>query len=335
MSKRDRGNDSAIVALAVTLFLVIFSLIGFYQGIEVGQTRSAQVNAEKHHDDATDYIESTCMGLDTVALRVCIQEAVETSGEYQRAEYDLAAQQNMSEWAKWLLILTMLGTTVTVIGVVFVWKTLLATQAAVAATQESSRDANRAYVDVDAVMFFWGSQAGQSPEIKISLRNSGATPAKWYQIRQNYMIYDHAVSEPFGDTFSSLPLHPRFSKRWNGIPPKESGMRTAGPVVRDVSEVRKCWRPPLEIGVTPKDNTHGIAVFGEVRYCTAFDEIYVSQFFYGLPSLDLFESKTPEVIDSQVVAGRTQTIRRVEEIPQTMMKFPINLDLYKAEEDDE
>ena len=258
---------------------------------------------------------------------------------------DLLAQQGMHEAADAMnsatedMALYSLVSTITVIvgtGLLF-WTLALTRQAnraardAVDVTREIGRDQARAYVDVDSVKFYWGSDAGQWPEIYISLRNSGATPAKWHQIRQSYVIYDHAIDAPFGESFGSLPLQDGFSRRWNGIPARESGQRTPGPKVHNVNDVKKCLRLLPKLDVQPKDNTHGIAVFGEIRYCTVFDEIYISQFFYGLSSLEPFKSKAPELIDSRVKNGRPYTLMRVEEIPQTMSRFPTILELYKAE----
>jgi hypothetical protein len=79
---------SGVQALAFLTFSMIFGLIGFYQDIEVGEADRAEVAAQTHHENAAQHIEKTCVGPDVASIRVCVEEAIQTSGEYQRAERD-------------------------------------------------------------------------------------------------------------------------------------------------------------------------------------------------------------------------------------------------------
>ena len=85
MSKRDRNPDTGIILLAFITFVMIFALIGYFQGLEKGQSISAENYANSHKEYAADKIESTCIGLDVPLIGQCIQEAVESSVENQRA----------------------------------------------------------------------------------------------------------------------------------------------------------------------------------------------------------------------------------------------------------
>jgi hypothetical protein len=45
---------------------------------------------------AEEYIERACVGMDSAALVKCVKDAIETSREDQRSEYDLSAQEDMA-----------------------------------------------------------------------------------------------------------------------------------------------------------------------------------------------------------------------------------------------
>ncbi len=125
MPGSDRSQDRSILALARVIFAAIFGLIGYYQGVEVGQSAHAQNYANAHGEYAVDKIERACVGLNATLMRECIQDAIEASVEQQRAEKDLSAHQNMAMWAKWLLALTCVSTAVTAFGVWYVRRTLI------------------------------------------------------------------------------------------------------------------------------------------------------------------------------------------------------------------
>lgn len=150
-------SDAAILSLAFITFAIIFGLIGFYQGIEVGEADRAEIAAKTHHENAAEQIKNACVGADLAAFRVCVEEAIQTSGEYQRAERDLAAQKNMAIYAKWLLALSVFTSAVTAFGVWFVKITLDETRRAVASadaavgvTREIGQAQVRAYVSFEA-----------------------------------------------------------------------------------------------------------------------------------------------------------------------------------------
>ena len=141
----------------------------FSLGRQNGEAIGEYVEKSNTYARQADEQIKECIAFTDDALKsVCIREVVDATNENERAESDLVAQTEMSLWALCMLIATIIMTLITAAGVWFVKGTLeqsmLATkaaQAAVAATQESSRDANRAYVDVDAVIFYWGSRTGQ------------------------------------------------------------------------------------------------------------------------------------------------------------------------------
>lgn len=218
--KSPQGSNAAILGLAFITFVIIFGLIGFYQGIEVGEADRAEIAAQTHHENTAEQIEKACVSADLAAFRVCVEEAIQTSGEYQRAERDLAAQKNMATYAKWLLALSVFTTVVTAFGVWFVKITLDETRKAVksaddavGATREIGEAQIRPYLSIRTQM------NGCPPRDKLEtpcsmgleIANSGVSLAKVLEIR--------AVS-----FIAPVPLPPMFEIPTRGEIIRKSGI---------------------------------------------------------------------------------------------------------------
>ncbi|MEI4262771.1 hypothetical protein V8352_13470 [Roseovarius sp. D0-M9] len=239
------------------------------------------------------------------------------------------ATVDMRNYALASTISVWIGTFLLIVTLILTWMANRAAQAAVRVTRETGRDQARAYVEVDAVKFYWGTKAGQKPEFKISLRNHGATPAKWLQVRQDYRLYTHKENESVPTNFQNLRLPTEYDERWNGLASSENEQLTSGPPIRDAQEMAKCRYDLPRAGYTPALNTHGVIVFGEVRYCTIFNEIYTSQFYFGAASLEAFQANEPEIIDKRQGQNEIELVRLIREIPQSLSRFPVKLDLYQ------
>jgi len=181
MSDRNGSDDRAILALAFVVFSAIFALIGYSYGVEEGQSTHAENYAESHKSYAADKIESTCVGMDAPLMRKCIQEAVEASVEQQRAEKDLAAQQNMAKWARWLLGLAIFTAAVTGFGVWYVRDTLVATREMASETTRIGDTQTRAYISISDA-FITQILPGNKAKISITIENSGQSPAYDFRI---------------------------------------------------------------------------------------------------------------------------------------------------------
>jgi thiamine kinase-like enzyme len=125
MSKRDW-----VIAVAFGLALLLaFGVAGYQLGKGIGELRGEGETKAQYYAEHTGYeIQRTCLGLDAVAQAECVERIVKASNEYQRAEYDLIAQSEMSTWAFWMLWVTLGMALVTTVGVYYVWRTLKATQ---------------------------------------------------------------------------------------------------------------------------------------------------------------------------------------------------------------
>ncbi len=146
MSESNKDQHGPIIAFAVTVCFLIFALIGWYEGFKRGQESQQDLSAEAYTEQAEIKIQKTCLVLSGAAQAECIGEAVSSTREHQRAEEDLDAQQQMAEWARWMLISTIVMAFVTALGVVFVWQTLKATQIMASDTREIGEAQVRSYV---------------------------------------------------------------------------------------------------------------------------------------------------------------------------------------------
>lgn len=116
----------------------------------------------------------------------CLVEAVSAESGEQQAYYDLKAQQDMAAWAFGMLIVTIWLAVITLIGVGFVWKTLVVTQNAGAEAIAAVHGVERAWLTVkSAEIKFYGNIGtedggpdGPSYTITINWTNTGRSPAK-------------------------------------------------------------------------------------------------------------------------------------------------------------
>lgn len=196
MSDGNRDRHDAIVAVAFVTFALIFGLIGYFEGFDQGQGGRESVYTNQHHESAEDRIQDRCIALPDARQAECIKEAIETSGEYQRAEKDLSAQQQMAEWAKWMLVMTVVMAAITMFGVVFVWQTLVATRAMALDAQRIGEAQVRAYLTVgEAEVRLEVSRDRVKWRVDASFRNSGNSPASGINAKITHVLGQH-VSAP-------------------------------------------------------------------------------------------------------------------------------------------
>lgn len=106
----------------------------------------------------------------------CLANNISADGGVKQAEYDLKAQQDMSAWALGMLIATVWLTVITLFGVYFVWRTLLATQDMARETREIGEAQTRAYLSIESATVI--DEKGYFTKIRIVIKNTGMTPAR-------------------------------------------------------------------------------------------------------------------------------------------------------------
>lgn len=242
--------------------------------------------------------------------------------EKQASQYeyaDLQAQENMARATNWIAWFSLFGFVTAGAGVILLVRNLNV-------TREVGRDQSRAYVEVSSVNFRWGGKKMDRPKFSIIVRNSGATPAKWFQVRQSYLLL--GVDESAPKSFDSLGISGDYGPIWSGLAPGGSGLTAGGPDVSDDPDIQKCraeYGTLLKEGV---ENSLWPIVFGEVRYCTVHDEVFVSQFCFNRAWLDTYDSEEP-VVTPKIEKGVKFNDIKNREIPQEFSRLGMALEVYK------
>lgn len=234
----------------------------------------AEQEAARQFERTRQSIEEECPG--AVSVIACENEMIDASRDHQRSEYDLAAQENMAQYALAAVFLALAGVVVTSVATFFVYRTLRATleavneargatdaaRRAVDVTEQMGRVQARAYIDAIAAHVHY--DAGYA-SVRVTLRNGGQTPAKEITLYGATDIID-----------ARLPIDPpHFASLVEGRP--WGPLRTAGdltfPILCD--ETASHYSAVVE--------AHGpltIRAFGRIRYTTVFDETYETEFSF-------------------------------------------------------
>ncbi len=181
--------------LAIATGLAVLGLAWFsWATFSVYQENHAneRVGAAEHYATASEKIPNSCGAImdegSVFDWLVCLGENITADGDAKQAEYDLKAQQDMAEWAFGMLIVTCWLAGITLLGVLFVWRTLSATKqtlieaekttAAAVKTYETTRDIGeaqvRAYVYCENAAF---EITKNELKVFVVIRNAGQSPA--------------------------------------------------------------------------------------------------------------------------------------------------------------
>ena len=145
-----RGHGFAVVTvLFIAAEVVLVSALAFSIGASHTERQlRAEHNSKQYSESTNDRIAASCAGLEGAALVECIRQEVEATSDHRRSEYDLSAQQDMADYAFWLVWISVATVAVTSLGVWFVKRTLDATFAAV----EDTSAATNAMQEANAIL---------------------------------------------------------------------------------------------------------------------------------------------------------------------------------------
>jgi hypothetical protein len=243
-------------------------------------------------------------------------EPVFTEGTPKEYEYaDLQAQENMARATNWIVWVSLFSSAIAVAGVGLLISNLNV-------TREVGRDQSRAYIHADRANFFWGNEAQTSPRVEIWVRNTGQTPAKWYEIRIKELVYPHEGFDNKTPIFDQITLPDKFEGPWNAIPGDQEGNKATFFFKEDAerSDILKASQDKFGLS----SPSHGFSVLGEIRYQTFFGETFISQFCFGrsiLPARKVKEVRTI-VVDSV-------TINDIIEEPIILARYSAKLKTYE------
>jgi len=225
--------------------------------------------AKQYEAGAPSRIERACRGRQDSALIECIAEQVKAARENQRAEYDLGAQNQMADWAFWMMIVSTVTMVIAATALWYVKDTLSETRAmtreAEAGTQaarlaaEAGRAANeisermghiqmRAYLTIPMPTFTF-----EDAQILFALtvRNAGQSPAR------NIKLTAQMVMLEGGKLILELP------QRW--FFPGDLGSRD-----EHTFNAARDWLVPEDERTKLRDGSAEVHLSGKVTYNDVF-----------------------------------------------------------------
>lgn len=218
--------------------------------------------------------------------------------------------------ANWIMALF------TIFTVILVWRTLVATQKMVRDTARIGEAQSRAYVHADKVHFFWGNENQTRPRVEIWVRNTGLTPANWYEIRIKELVYPHEGFDHSTPIIDQVTFPEKFEGPWNAIPADGEGNKATFFFVEEneIEEINKAAMDRMGLSKP----SHGFSVVGEIRYQTFFGEIFISQFAFGRAMLPTYRVDRTDTRDVDGV-----TINNNFERPIALSRYAAKLETYK------
>jgi len=308
----------AITGFTVLIILVFITIGAHEFGFDSGKDEGERIANSDTYSRHTQQDIQKCLRGPESEVQECIEKVVEATNEHKRAEGDLKAQKTMARFTFVMGLTGVVGLFVGSFSMYLIWLT-------VRETRRVGRDQSRAYLHVDEVEFYWGNEELEFPKIRAYIKNSGNTPAKWYQIRVKPHVYkfeEAATAHP--SKWSEIGLDEEFRGRWNGIPPSGDGRGISAAV--ELADERVDIHKALHGLYSAQD--YGFTIFGEIQYCTFFDEVFTSQFCYGSHGLRPFKIKDTVVEEQSGIS-----ITRNLEEPIILSRWSFDLETYRRDDE--
>lgn len=143
------GNRSQRIEALIAQFFCVMALIGlvvliYNLGRAYGYNGAqAQGYAAQYPSDTDKAIDACSMGGGDAAFRKCVSEAIASSHESQRSEYDLQAQRDMSQWAWWLLVVSIGQIPIGIIGLFYLVQSIRQGRQGIIKAREANEIAHR------------------------------------------------------------------------------------------------------------------------------------------------------------------------------------------------
>lgn len=138
---------TAPILKGVLAFAGVVSVVMAIWSIAAETARDDEIrklHAVAHKEAARIRIETDCLDRDqSAAIAECVEEIVDEARGNERDEHDLNAQRGMERWAFWMMLTSAGGMFITLIGVIFVARTLTATLSAAESSAQAATAANR------------------------------------------------------------------------------------------------------------------------------------------------------------------------------------------------
>lgn len=279
----NKGTIGAFASLGALLIVV-----AFFVGQDWAVTRQAVEAVDRLTDRQQAYAEDLasreCANLSGKALTDCATEAVTRSREYGISEQDLAAQERMASYAGWALILSSVGSAVAGLGIIFVARTLTA-------TENGHKDSNRAYIQVEEAELKWGSEDAERVQITLTAQNTGETPAIYFTVKCVCIILED-MKDKFDIEEARSELKEMAGSTWMGFPANSKQTFPGLQREKDLEALQRHFKHKTNTFPTIKKKIP-IRLVGTIQYKTFFGEVFESEFSFGrlvfgfqMPELD-------------------------------------------------
>lgn len=194
MFKRDPSQRTSLleaffICVIIAGVAIIVYATGRTAGVDIGRD---EISAREHYESIKDSALAACVDTEPTALRECVIEASEAAQNQSESRQDLYAQQDMSRWAFWMMIISGFTFLVTGLGIVWIRDTLVETRKAVRSaddavnvTREIGEKQVRAYLSIrDGKIVSKGENPKQNSFFfAAEWKNYGQSPAFIKEIR--------------------------------------------------------------------------------------------------------------------------------------------------------
>ncbi|MEO7221779.1 MAG: hypothetical protein ABIY37_04840 [Devosia sp.] len=237
MSERDRGKlgSDLVLLIAVGFLVAIWTLfIWGFSAQNAYRTYAGEERAKAYEG----YRQSAECAPTRFLLDPCAPGQVSTESDSATAEYDLAAQNKMADWAALMVLTSAAGFVASIVGIYFIRETLLINSRAVMAAEHGNRQSARAAIAaqnaadaatrandiarenvlldqrpwLDLAVEDGGGTAviGDifSPHVLLTTTNFGKSPA--------VDVSFHVIHETFGDVLETKDLTMKMAELMNG-----------------------------------------------------------------------------------------------------------------------
>ncbi|MCX5579465.1 hypothetical protein [Kaistia terrae] len=184
-----------------------------------------------------------------------------------RDSLDLAAQQEMAYWARWMFWVTCVSLVLSAVALLSLWTSLKQTREALTTTKALAHAETRAYVHATTAEHY----VGNGYKLVIHLENVGATPAPNFNVAAK--VIKAKVGE-IGETIErALPVSNFGLKGWNSLGPssKPTTVSIAPAEVGDNDLVSQ-----MAVGL----DGYVFLLVGTVRYSDIYGTFFESDFAF-------------------------------------------------------
>tara|TARA_R110001599_G_scaffold259024_1_gene459329 strand:- start:724 stop:1659 length:936 start_codon:yes stop_codon:yes gene_type:complete len=137
----DRGKFPKIVGLILAALAAVTACfaISDFSTVDRAYIDYAAHQSQNYAEQAQDRIRDSCGALPTVSYPDCVAKEENAAREYERNEYDLAAQMTMAWWTKVMGSAAVIGVFLSSVGIFLVYTTFSETRKQAAEAQASNK----------------------------------------------------------------------------------------------------------------------------------------------------------------------------------------------------